>query len=186
MTYLLDANVVSYFLQAKRGIDLSAAAGRCKMALVEDVSTELEGDRLRGGAPFRNWLRSSALAVRTIAVGSREHGTLNLLPSATSTKGRGERASIALAAFDASLTFVTHDKNAMWIALRELWKEGERIIGPPVFLRRLFEQKALVDPQVLDDVMSIVGTSHRPSWWADWRSGLAVSPPTAGGGTGVD
>ncbi|MEO5725560.1 MAG: hypothetical protein ABI134_32495 [Byssovorax sp.] len=113
--------------------------------------------------------------MRSIEVGSDASATLAQLLNPTSPKKNGgERASIALTACDASLTFVTNDKNGMWIALRELWRPGERILGVAVFLRRLFEQAALQDPLVLDDVLSLA-RSQQPTWWASWRAGLASS-----------
>ncbi|MBN1208406.1 MAG: hypothetical protein JXB05_26335 [Myxococcaceae bacterium] len=174
MTYLLDAMIVSYFRQAGHEDALAAAAKRCSMALVDEVRRELEADRSRGGRPFMRWLDTSNIGVRSIAVGSPASATLaQLLNPALPDKGRGERASIALAAHDVSLTFVTNDKNGMWIALRELWMPGERILGLAVFLRRLFEQAALMDPGVVDDVISIaIEAAQRPTWWASWRAGL--------------
>src|SRR5262245_21217005 len=139
MTYLLDTMIVSYFLQAGREAALAAAAGRSAMAVVDEVRQELEGERDRGGKAFRSWVSTSSIEVRAIEVGSAASGTLaRLLSPMLPAKGRGERASIALAGSDATLTFVTHDKNGMWLALRELWMPGERVLGLAVFLRRLF------------------------------------------------
>jgi len=170
VTYLLDTMVVSYFLQAGREDELSRAAQRCKMALVEEVRQELERDRDRGGQAFRKWLDTSNIDMLSIEVGSNASITLaQLLDPASPTKGRGERASIALAASEDTLTFVTHDKNGMWLALREIW-----ILGLPVFLRRLFEQGVWEDPVVLDQIISLaVVPAQRPTWWASWRAGLA-------------
>jgi hypothetical protein len=175
VTYLLDTMIVSYFLQAGREDALAAAAKCCSMALVDDVCRELKNDRDRGGRAFEKWLDTSNIAVRSMVVGSPASATLaQLLNAASPNKHRGERASIALTASDASLTFVTNDRNAMWIALRELWMSGERILGLAVFLRRLFEQAALGDPLVLDEVMS-VAEATRPTWWASWRAGLVIA-----------
>lgn len=181
MSYLLDTMIVSFFLQAGCKDALAEASRRCSMVLVDDVRRELENDGSRGGKPFMKWLATSNISVRSIEVGSQTSVTLTqLLNSASPSKGRGERASIALAASDASLTFVSHDKGALWIALRELWLPGERILGLAVFLRRLFEQAALEDPAVLDDVIAIaLDPAQRPTWWASWRAGL-VSGNTSG------
>lgn len=123
-----------------------------------------------------SWSILSPIEVRSIDVGSDEATTLaQLLNQATPSKGRGERASIAVAAFDASLTLVTHDKGGMWIALRELWMPGERVLGMAVFLRRLLEQRVLEDAVVLDEVISLaVDAAQRPTWWASWRAGLGA------------
>jgi len=175
VTYLLDTMMVSFFLQAGREGELASAAKCLPMAIVDEVRIELEGDRSRGGAPFRKWLASSNLSVRAIEVGSPASVTLTQLRSAAvPSKNLGERASIALAASDPSLTFVTHDKGGMWIALRELWAPGgEHILGIAPFLRRLLDQGAVGDPDVLDDVIDLaVAPAQRPTWWAAWRAGL--------------
>jgi hypothetical protein len=60
------------------------------------------------------------------------------------------------------------DKGGMWLALRELWAPGERVISLPVFLRRLVDGHALAG-EAADDVMR--RSNHLlPTWWADWRS----------------
>ena len=41
MTYLLDANVVSYFLQVRRESDLAAATHAIPCAIVDEVRHEL-------------------------------------------------------------------------------------------------------------------------------------------------
>ena len=64
--------------------------------------------------------------------------------------------------------FVGMDKGSMWLALRELWTPGERLLSLPVFLRRLVEGRAL-QGQVADDVMRCSNQIF-PTWWADWRS----------------
>jgi hypothetical protein len=183
VTYLLDTMIVSYFLQAQREADLAMAARRCPMSLVDEVRKELENDTKRGGRSFKKWLDASGIEPRAIEVGTVAHSTLAALVSPTSTgKNLGERASIAIAASDASLTFVTNDKNGLCVALREIWMPGERILGLAVFLRRLFEQHALEDPMVLDDVMTIATHSpkQQPTWWASWRAGLtSASAPVA-------
>jgi hypothetical protein len=172
VTYLLDSNVVSYFLHAGRRDELARAAQCCSMAVVEEVRQELATDKdpARKEA-FRKWIETSNIQVRAIEVGSDASATLAQLLTPASSKDRGEQASIALAAFDDTLTFVTHDQNGLLLALRELWSPGERVLGLAVFLRRLFAEGALEDPAVLDDVIS-VPPSPRPTWWAAWRSGL--------------
>jgi len=44
--------------------------------------------------------------------------------------------------------FVTHDKNGAWLALRETWTPGERLLGVAPFRRRLYQAKALTDATV--------------------------------------
>jgi len=172
MTYLLDTMIVSYFLESAHEKALAEAAKRLPMAIVGEVRRELWKDTHRGGAPFEKWLAVSNIEVREIKVGSEESGTLAQLQNPGSGKGLGERASIAIAAWDASLTFVTHDHGAVRIALRELWSPGERVMGPAVFLRRLVDSGAAIDPIVLDDVIALAG-AVRATWWPSWRAGIA-------------
>lgn len=61
------------------------------------------------------------------------------------------------------------DANALWIALRELWTPGERLIGLPVFLRRLVEANG-IDRAVADEVMQHAqSVQPLPTWWPDWK-----------------
>jgi hypothetical protein len=176
----LDTNVVSYFLQAERESDVARAAAVSAMALAETVRGELENDPKRGGRAFRKWLEGSQIGVLSIELGTPAHTTLAALVGPTSTaKNLGERASIALAASDPTLTFVANDKNGLVLALRELWSPGERVLGLAVFLRRLVEAGALADPTAIDDVMAIANT-QQPSWWVSWRASVAtmVTPIT--------
>ncbi len=55
MTYLLDTNVVSYFLQASREKELSVAAKVKRLAIVGEVRDELVADTKRGGPAFSKW-----------------------------------------------------------------------------------------------------------------------------------
>jgi hypothetical protein len=171
--YLLDTMVVSYFLQAGREQDLTAAARHCSMVLANDVYRELEKDRRRG-RHFTKWFATSNIEVRSIPLGSPASATLAALLDQTSPnqgRGGGERACIALASSDTSLTFVTQDRGAMWLALRELWAAGERILGVPGFLRRLIEAEALAEPLIADEIIPLTN-APRPTWWSAWRAGL--------------
>jgi predicted nucleic acid-binding protein len=60
VTYLLDTNVVSYFLQAAREKELSEAAKNVPLAIVVEVRDELGADSKRGGPAFARWLAASA------------------------------------------------------------------------------------------------------------------------------
>ena len=70
MTFLLDTNVVSYFLQVGRERELAEAAKRCPMALVDEVFRELKVDPHRGGRTFSQWFGASNIGVLPIEVGS--------------------------------------------------------------------------------------------------------------------
>lgn len=175
MTYLLDTMVVSYFLQASCERKLADASKTVSMAIVEEVRDELHADKTRGGASFLRWLESSRIDVRDIQLDSAEAATLiQLTAGAPTSKNLGERASIALAAHDPTLVFVTHDKNGLWLAVRELWQAGERVLGVAPFLRRLVESEAVTQSSVLDDVVKHVAGDN-PTWWAKWRASLNLA-----------
>lgn len=170
MPYLLDNNVLSYFLNRGRAEALSTAAVRTQLVIVDEVREEAERHRTLGGF-FRDWLPTTRIQVRPIEVGSLAHHTLVALsPDLAGTKDKGERASLALASVDDTLTFVANDKNALWLALRELHVRGERILGIPVFLRRLRDDAGL-DRESIDDVMA-ASTCPVPTWWNAWRASL--------------
>ena len=177
MTCLLDTMIVSYFLNTDYEQSLASAAKVFPMAIVEEVRRELRDHPELGGHAFDRWLSTSNIDVRPILVGSPAAATLTqLLKLTASAQGLGERASIALAGSDSSLTFVTHDKGALSIAVRELWMAGERVLGLAPFLRRLFESSALTELDALDEIMSLActGVAQWPTWWATWRAGVGV------------
>lgn len=172
-TYLLDTNIISYFLNGDHLAELSRMTSVVQLALVDEVRTELEGHPTRGST-FLSWLPGSGLKVIEIVVGSPAHTKLLALsPALSARRGRGERASIAVAAVDPELVFVANDKNALWLALRELHSEHSRIIGVFTFLRWCREQAAL-SLGAIDDVAKASGAG-RPSWWPEWRVALESS-----------
>jgi hypothetical protein len=168
MPYLLDTQVVSYFLQARRETELAAAAAAVPCSIADEVRGELVDDPTRGTL-FERWLPTSSIEVMAIPLGSPADIVLTRLRTGIVAKGgRGERASIALAATHNDLVFAGMDKGGMWIALRELWTPGERLISLPVFLRRLVDAGALGG----DTADAVVRRSNNPfpTWWADWRA----------------
>lgn len=168
MPYLLDTQVISYFLQARRETDLATAASTVPCAIVDEVRVELADDPTRGNR-FEQWLPTSHVEVIAIPVGSAADALLSRLQIGLVTRrGRGERASIALAATNTDLVFAGMDRGAMWMALRELWVPGERLIALPVLLRRLVDSGGLPG-DAADDVMRHSAQSI-PTWWADWRT----------------
>ncbi len=169
MPYLLDAQVISYFLQARREAVFATAAATVACAIAEVVRDELAQDPTRG-ALFGRWLPTSHLEVIPIAIGSPAEALWNRLQLGVTQGGRGERASIALAATNSDYVFAGMDKGGMWIALRELWAPGERLISLPVFLRRLVDARAL-EGEAADDVLRR-SNQIVPTWWADWRSAM--------------
>ncbi len=174
MRFLLDTNVLAYFFEARRHSELADAAAIEPCAIADDVKRELEADAQRHQL-FATWMQSSSVGVLPIIVGSPADRVFCELESSASTaRGRGERASIALASAEPRLTLVTMDKGALWIALRELWAPGERLIGLPVFLRRLVDGAAL-DRDAAQDVME-ASRQLRPTWWVHWWKGDTDAP----------
>jgi len=168
VTYLLDNNIVQYFVHGGRGHELGVAAGKVCLAVAREVYREAcAGSH---GAAGRAALPVDSVKILDIVVDSPEDTTLNALAPLGAARGQGERESIALALHNPSLVFVANDRNALWIALHELHAPGERLIGVPVFLRRLHEVGAL-SPACIDEVMRR-WRGRRPTWWADWRADL--------------
>jgi hypothetical protein len=116
LTYLLDNNIISYFLHARREDDLMEAAEQCPLAIADEVESELRRSS-QDGARFKAWFARGVIRRLAILVGSEVDQTYQRLLPPTTGRGKGERASIALAAHDASLVFVASDRNAMWLAL---------------------------------------------------------------------
>jgi hypothetical protein len=69
MRYVLDTQVVSYVLQARREDEFSAASGTVQCVIVDEVRQELADDPTRG-ALFQRWLATSRIEVTAIVVGS--------------------------------------------------------------------------------------------------------------------
>jgi len=180
-TFLLDTNIVSNFLQAGREKELAVASQRVSLMIVDEVKRELEGDKQRGARAFTSWLAGSNISVRRIVLGSEAEATFaQLLHPKDPQKDLGERASIALAASEPTLVLVTHDKNGLWLAIREIWRGPAQLMGIAPFVRVLFERGALTVPDIADEVINLSGPlEQRPTWWASWRAALGVSasPP---------
>lgn len=168
MTYLLDNNVLQYFFHAGREQDLIDVTRKTSLAIAREVFEE--ACRGKHGARARKLLPGEEIIVFDIVVGSPVDQTLQALRPLVSTSGGGERESIALAVHDPGLVFVANDKNAMWMALHELHTGGERMIGVPVFLRRLHATTGLAQA-VIDDVMRY-WSGRRPTWWPSWRASI--------------
>lgn len=84
----------------------------------------------------------------------------------TTANDAGEAASVALAAFDEGLVFVTTDRDAAWLGLREV---GGRVCGLAWFLRSLVEAGALALPAATAVLEK--DRAPAPSWWAAARLG---------------
>jgi hypothetical protein len=170
--YLLDNNIVSYFFNADLQADLARIAGALTLAIVREVHEEAPRHATKG-AVYEKWLPSSGVTVRDIAVGSPGSGILaDLQLSTGSLSDLGEFASIAIASEDPSLIFVTNDKAALWIALRELYAPGERVIRFPTFLRRAHDAVGLSQAAVTKLAKHAQVSDAPPTWWSAWLTTL--------------
>ncbi len=171
--YLLDTNVLSYFLHAGQKKALALIATRMPLALVDEVHQEMLKDTKRG-AEYRKWQPSTGIVVRTLSVGSVGATCLGKLRKKSGdSKNLGEYASIALAVDDPGLVFVTNDQKGAWLAQRELVAEGERVLGFWAFLHRA-QAATNMSRTVAETVARVALVDHEPTWWADW---LATLPP---------
>ncbi|MBI4818388.1 MAG: hypothetical protein HY791_19135 [Deltaproteobacteria bacterium] len=173
--YLLDANVLSYFLAfGHEELLLGDLAKVARIVIVEEVRDEVVRHP-RYGAAFAERLPRSPLEVEGLALGSSEAGLYaQLHPDPSRSKDKGEHAAIAWAAHHADLVFVANDKNAMWLALAELHLPGGRLIGVRVFIRRMSELFGAFSRAAAVDIAR-ASRGKEPTWWAAW---LATLPPT--------
>jgi hypothetical protein len=179
VTFLLDANVLVDFQNASLLPALVKAAQVIDMAVAEQVFDEVTLPKADDSSDLVGKKRQAAIALRgsriaqvEILPGTPEAVLMQALlaPFQTIKKDHGEAASIALAASDPSLLFVTGDKTAVLWALNELFHTGERVMRVPIFVRTLFERGVL-------DLTTLKGVAERaashgavPSWWASWMA----------------
>jgi hypothetical protein len=171
-TYLLDNNIISYFFNAGLKAELSRIGKAISLAVVREVDNEALRHSAKGGE-YKKWQPTSPLAVRDIAVGGVGSTCLALLRTGTGgLKDLGELASIALAVEDASFVLVCNDHNAVWIALRELFEEGEHVVRFPTFLRRAHDAVGLTQ-SVVTKLARLSQVAHGPpTWWPQWFANL--------------
>jgi len=182
VTFLLDANVLLDFQNAGELPALVQAAQRVDMAIAEEVYEEVTHPKAGHSPELIGKKRQAKLAldagwIRTIEIlpGSESAILKQQLLAGHQTlkdKDRGEAASIAIAASDAGLLFVTGDKTAVLWALNELFHSGERVMRVPVFVRTLFDRGALPGAVVKRVAERAAGHGVPPSWWASWLGGL--------------
>ena len=182
MTFLLDANVLLDFQNAGLLPELAAASQVVDMAVAEKVFDEvtltksgdtpnLVGKKKQAAAI----LRSAKLTKIEIVPGTREAALMQTLlgpVNAIKDKDQGEAASIAVAASDEDLLFVTGDKTAVLWALNELFHKGERVMRVPIFARTLLERDALDSKTVQGIAERAASHGAVPSWWASWIAAL--------------
>lgn len=169
--YLLDNNVVSYFLNAEQKTELARIASSLSVGVVREVHEEALRYK-RKGDEYRAWQPSSGITVLDISVGGAASTCLGKLKTTTGIKDLGELASIALAFEDEALVVVSNDHNGLVLALAELVGPGERVIKFSTFLRRAHTAVGLSRTCV-----SAVATKSQlprspPTWWADWFATL--------------
>lgn len=182
--YLLDANIFIVSQRAERLGQLASAAGVVSCAVVDDVSDELT--IAKRGKPLTDAMREAA---RILDEG-RIH-RIKILPNTpadvirtelSKRVGKGEAASIAIAAQDLDLVFVSDDAKAVAGGpklYRELPGEVGRIMGLHAFLRTLVERGALAKA-VAREISTIAKLSSNldpPLWWEAWEQ-----PAPLGGG----
>jgi hypothetical protein len=159
------------FFNAGRKDDLAAIGERVPLVVVEEVHQEALDRRQRGGE-YRAWQAQGHLAVRPLLAGSVGSTCLGQLYKRTSGKDLGEYASIALAIEDPTLVLVTNDKNAHWIAARELIEGTERVLRFWAFLRRMQPLAKLTPSDVAAVVQAPALSNDAPLWLPSWMAGL--------------
>jgi hypothetical protein len=173
VTYLVDNNVISYFFNAGVKRQLTAIADVLPLAVVREVHDEAA--KAAFGNEYKNWQSTSKLKLVDLLVGGPGSKLLTELRRASSSlKDLGEHASIALAAEDKQYVFVANDKNALWIALRELYEPREVVIRLSTFLRRVADANAMTKSCAIDIAKKSQLEDALPTWWANW---LATLPP---------
>lgn len=182
MIYLLDANVVIDFDQA-RALSALVTQRVVELQLVEQVydelCTPLDDDPSH---------RRSEKQRRAKLLKSRFSTPLEILPgtpaaqvmrhlqsrkrSNNPAKDRGEAASIAAASVDRELCFVAEDTGAVRYALGELFDSGERVQRLAPFAR-LLHKAGLLDRGAMMRLASLpVIRENPPSWWATWLASI--------------
>jgi hypothetical protein len=173
--YLLDTGIVLGFQKASQLDALTDAAAHVPIAIVEEVYDEVTEPRGGKHAALASLAKraidGSNIELRSIAVGSPESATFGAFRAGKSspTADLGEAASIALAAHDGSLTFVTNDAAASLRALQEL--RGRTLSFHP-FLAILVERVGLSAARAGALATTIRGLGDwratHPLWWDAW------------------
>jgi hypothetical protein len=173
--FLLDTGIVLGFQKAGHLDALVGSAARVPLALAEEVYDEITDPR--GGrhgdaaARAKRAIDGSAIDVRSIMTGSAAETTFSALRAgrASPTADLGEAASIALAAHDPDLTFVTNDAAASLRSLQEL--RGRTLSFHPL-LRALVEGGGLPAARAGELAVAIrtLGDwrATHPLWWDAW------------------
>lgn len=182
MIYLLDANVVIDFDQA-RALSALVTQRVVELQLVEQVYDELctpsvddSPHRASEKKRVAKLLRPRFTAPIEILPGTHAAQVMRHLQSRKTSnnpaKDRGEAASIAAASVDRELCFVAEDTGAVRYALGELFDSGERVQRLAPFVRVLYERGAIDRAAVsgLGGLKKI--RENPPSWWATWLASI--------------
>lgn len=178
MTFLLDANVLLDFQIAEGLPALVEAARILDMAVAEKVYDEVTLPKPGDSGQIVGKKRSAAAVLQGARIAKLE--ILPATPEAAlmqallaplqsvKDKDQGEAASIALAANNLDLLFVTGDKTAVLWALNELFHTGERVMRIPVFVRTVFERGGIAATAVRRVAERAASHGVAPSWWESW------------------
>lgn len=157
MISLLDANILIDVGKSRLIPRLIAAVAALPWQLTEEVFDELGSDVV-GRASLKPFVRPSP------ALGSLEadlSATIAAGGSGWRSLGVGEASSIAAAAFDPNVEFITWDNNASWRSLHEL--RGRTNAGH-AWLQGLVDQGLLTKTEA-DVIARTEKTRRHPSWW---------------------
>jgi hypothetical protein len=173
--YLLDTGIVLGFQKSGHLDALTDSARVLPIGLVEEVYDEItdpRGDRhKKAAAEAQTAIDGSRIEVRSIALGSAAAQTMGTLRlgKTSRTADLGEAASIAVAAHDPVLTFVTNDAAASLRALQEL--RGRTLSFHP-FLALVVEAGGLSSERAAHIAKAIQALSDwratHPHWWERW------------------
>lgn len=182
MTYLLDANVLLDFQQAGALPALVNAAESSPLAVAEKVLDEVSvpkpsdsGDLIGKKRQAATILKGSRIRIVEILPQSPADALMRALLAplkSLTDKDQGEAASVASAASDSDLVFVTGDKVAVLWGLNELFGSGERVMRVPVFVRLMHEAAALDTAAVRTVAARAASHGKVPTWWPAWLAGL--------------
>lgn len=183
MEPLLDACTISYLFAAGQKEFIREAAAISRIHTVLQVTEELEKET-QWGAGFKKLKDELAANERWVVhelifptpehrlfnqlrQGIPQHGRLRLGHGKLKEKDQGELASIALAASQPDLVFVTEDRGAMHWAIDELPGFPGRVLRTAAWLRAVRERGGNFDVGGLERWSKVV-PRPLPSWWNDW------------------